>query len=371
MKLIFSLIVAMSTLFNDGANANAAANAEQAPLWPVSPQEKAIIQALSQSIEASVRAEFQKHGKAVRDAHAKHHGCVLADFTIAKDLDKKDLNYGIFKNAGHKYEAVIRYSNGSGQAISDDREIGARGMAIKVMGITNDGPRMLDDEAQTQDFPMINHPVFFVKDTPDYVQFFQDPKAFFATHPEEFKVTRDMANGALYPVMNPLESVYFSMTPRQFGTGPKIRPIKYSAAPVACDEGAKLPAPIKIQDSPDALRLAMKENLNSQPACFDFRVQRQTNEEEMPINNPVKLWSEEKSPFVTVAKIKVLTQDFDNPKREQICEDLSITPWHSGTEIQPVGSVEAARRDIYQAISKLRHELNGRPRKEPKGFADF
>jgi len=53
--------------------------------------------------------------------------------------------------------------NGSGK-IQDDSVGDGRGMAIKLMGVK-------PSEFGTQDFVMINHPVFFVRNVADYVEF--------------------------------------------------------------------------------------------------------------------------------------------------------------------------------------------------------
>ena len=47
------------------------------------------------------------------------------------------------------------------------------------------------------------------------------------------------------------------------------------------------------------------------------------------------------------------------------CENLSFTPWHTLLEHRPIGGIQRARKEIYQTISKVRHELNQQPRKEP------
>jgi hypothetical protein len=49
----------------------------------------------------------------------------------------------------------------------------------------------------------------------------------------------------------------------------------------------------------------------------------------------------------------------------EFCENLSYTPWHALPEHEPLGSINRARRAIYTAISKARHEINGARRAEP------
>ncbi|MEZ4814642.1 MAG: catalase family protein [Bdellovibrionota bacterium] len=345
------------------------AQAELPLLWEATPQDTAITAAITQGIEAQIRAEFEKTHKAVRDAHAKQHGCVLADFTVVDGLKEQGLDVGIFKEAGKKYESVIRFSNGSGDARSDDRLASPRGMAIKVMNVA--GEKMIDDESTTQDFPMINHPVFFIKNPLDYVSFMKDRKAFFEdpAHLEEAKIVGAMNNPESNPPRNVLESTFFSMTPRQFGATDKLRPIKYSAQPVVC-EGSEALVPLPLKDDENALRIALRESLDKQAFCYAFRIQKQTNEEDMPVSNPTKIWNENESPWITVANVKIFAkQDFD--AREEICENLALNPWHSLAEHQPLGGIEFVRRTVYQATSKLRHELNEAAVIEPKGFADL
>jgi hypothetical protein len=46
-------------------------------------------------------------------------------------------------------------------------------------------------------------------------------------------------------------------------------------------------------------------------------------------------------------------------------EQLSSTPWHALPEHRPLGSINRARRVVYDAVSKYRHEQNNEPRREP------
>ena len=67
-----------------------------------------------------------------RDAHAKMHGVVKAEFIIEPNLPE-ELQIGLFKEA-KTYPAWIRFSNQSG-SLSPDIERDIRGMAIKLMGV--------------------------------------------------------------------------------------------------------------------------------------------------------------------------------------------------------------------------------------------
>jgi catalase len=95
-----------------------------------------------------------------RAAHPKHHSCVSAEFTIAADLPAP-LKIGIFSQP-HIFPAWIRFSNSQEQ---DDQKFDGRGMAVKLMDVP--GQKVLDDEQGTQDFVMINYPLFFIRDLSD------------------------------------------------------------------------------------------------------------------------------------------------------------------------------------------------------------
>ena len=59
------------------------------------------------------------------------------------------------------------------------------------------------------------------------------------------------------------------------------------------------------------------------------------------------------------------SQTFDTPARMTFCENLSYTPWHSLPDHRPLGGINRARKVVYEAISKVRHDCNAVPRQEP------
>lgn len=99
-----------------------------------------------------------------RDAHAKGHGCAIADFEIAKNIPT-EYRTGLFSHPGRNYQSIVRYSNGSGRLLPDAGN-DARGMAIKVLDANR--KNVLGD-GDTQDFMMINFDRFFVGSAKDYL----------------------------------------------------------------------------------------------------------------------------------------------------------------------------------------------------------
>ncbi len=135
------------------------------------PNENILAQQISEQIEQHIRKQYIA-GQALRDAHPKAHGCVRAEFHVLKSLPT-NLTQGIFI-PDKTYSAWIRFSNASGDATQADDKNDARGMAIKILDVS--GKKILenDDQAMTQDFIMINHPVFFVNDPQRYLSFIKD-----------------------------------------------------------------------------------------------------------------------------------------------------------------------------------------------------
>ena len=69
-----------------------------------------------------------------------------------------------------------------------------------------------------------------------------------------------------------------------------------------------------------------------------------------------------------VASITIPAQSFDSPEQDAFCENLSFTPWHCIDAHRPLGGINRVRRVVYEAISRLRHDLNAAPRREPTDF---
>ncbi len=347
---LWSAIALLSACGSLPAGAAAVPNAE-GEIIPA--DETAAIATVTDAIKASVQAGFDKNGHAFRDAHRKAHGCVQARFTVLGQLPPK-VAQGLFATP-RAYNAVVRFSNGSGSA-ADDHTADGRGMAVKVMGVG--GAKLLSDEASagTQDFIMINHPVFFVRNATDYVGFQKATASalgltgWLVSH--AFHEAPIIVATGTTKITNPLDQRYWSMTPYKLGT----EQMKYSAKPCA---GSTF---ISTSDTANRLGENLTATLAAGAACFDFMVQTRTVPAQMPIEDPTIEWKEAQSPFVPVARIEIPAQ---TPESAEACEVRSYTPWHSIAEHRPLGGISRARKTIYLTISTLRHQLNGQPRIEP------
>jgi hypothetical protein len=314
------------------------------------PGEANAIRTIVKAIETRVRAHALT-GPARRDAHPKAHGCVRARFEVAAGLPAA-LAVGVFGRP-RVFDAWIRFSNGA-EKPGPDRLGDGRGMAVKLMGVE-------DSPSTTQDFVMINHPAFFVRNAVDYVDFqtAANPLRFFfpGFNPFRWRLRELMVARAITArkVQNPLNIRYWSMTPYALAGAV----CKYSARP------SGTPSSFVATDTADFLHDNLRAHLAVADASFDFLAQARAPAGPALVEDPTATWDEANSPFVTVARIVIPRQDFDTERGRAFCEALSFTPWHGLEAHRPLGGINRVRRVVYETISRLRHDLNNQPRREP------
>lgn len=333
-----------------------------------------------------LRNRYPGQKSVLRGVHAKDHGCVKATFEVLPELDTS-YRVGVFAEPGRTYEAWVRFSNAATLVLPDDPKDkdgkpapGSRGMAIKLLGVEGE-PLLPPHGALTQDFLMVNHPVFAFANVEDYEVLSEvvadpanreDASKFFAIQVAKGGEARaralrtleivnkiraaTVAEGAFQPQpASPVDCRYYSAAPFAFGDGYVM---KYSAVPVDPPEDPKP----NVAD-PNYLRNALIERLavrdGARPVVFEFRVQRREADSldlAADIENACTEWPEDRFPFVTVARITIEPQDFDSPARRALCEALVFTPWHGIASLRPLGGVNRMRRAVYEASSSLRHQ---------------
>ena len=311
-----------------------------------------------------------------RDVHAKAHGCVQALVDVAKDLAPA-FRQGVFAQPGKQYQAWIRFSNGNTWP-QPDSEGDARGFALKLMGVP--GTKLLEPEAtaDTQDFVLINSPVFFIRNVEEYAKFTRilaDGSRLgyffnqYSWNPLTWRV-RDMIL-ALKTLKSPPDSLlhtrFFSLSAYKFGPDMNV---KVSAVPCTTQPVAKVD-----RKDPNFLRAEMKAELANDEACFTLMVQPQVPGKNMPVEDPTVEWSERDSPFVAVAAITVRKQEFDTDRQNEFCENLSFSPWHTVEAHRPIGGLNRIRKAVYLEDARYRRtktmDRNRNPdlaQREPKGW---
>lgn len=333
----------------------------------VSQQEQdAIKRAIQYGREISRIAETKNGLPYRRDAHAKATGCLRATFSVNGNIPEH-FQHSIFSTPAQDYKAWIRFSNGD-MVVQSDSKADARGMAIKVMGV--DGKKIAPEleGAKTQDFIMTNTPAFFNRNVFDYVD-----DMYYLSKLKRTKWFISLFPPRLHPrllyravqtvsgrIDSPLKAQYYSMLPYNLG-GTEL---KFSAK--SCP-GMKAPENID-KSNKDYLTKVMSEHLKTQGACFDFMVQEKVAGSHMPIDDASIIWSEKDSPFIPIARVNIPPQDFISLEQQSFCENLSMNPWHGVDDWEPLGSLNRARRLVYNAVSAFRHEKNEEKRIEPDSW---
>jgi hypothetical protein len=363
-----------------------------ANLENIPPGEAKQIDEIVMLTRAQLKMRYADKGKPVlRGVHPKDHGCVKAKFKILESLPK-ELRVGVFAEPRQEFEAVIRFSNAAPTVTPDsppnpasptNRTHGSRGMAVKLKGVSG-RPLLPMDGPLTQDFLMINQPVFTFANVEDYqalskvlVEDKDNPKRFFDVQPSgririkdgkpdtsDPTTARVLRTGGIVkriqslsttadppafqtPPVSPLDNRYFSGSAFLFGDG---RAMKFSANPVASVAGS----PANIDDD-NYLRTELLKRLTAkgaQDTVFEFQVQVRDADSlviDTDIEDACVPWDETKFPFVTVATITIPPQDFDSPEQREQCEHLVFSPWHGLVEHQPLGGINRLRRAVYEA----------------------
>jgi hypothetical protein len=98
--------------------------------------------------------------------------------------------------------------------------------------------------------------------------------------------------------------------------------------------------------------------LLEEQATFDFAVQVPTRPDAMPVDDATVEWDEALAPFQTVATITVPQQDIDSSDRAALVDRLAFSPWHALPAHEPLGPMNAIRREVYRAIAAARLQFN-------------
>ena len=295
------------------------------------------------------------HGHLRRGQHAKATGCVTAEFRIVDDV-ASDLRHGVFRQPGRTFSAIVRFSNSQGTFEKDGAGT-ARGLAIKLLDVV--GTRAVEGDGDgTQDFLMVDHPVFPFPNPKGYVETMRRKdipligdvvagihlKLF---EPNEAKIVTDIRGKW---VASPLKIKYWSGTPFWLGpaAGEGGHAVKYSAVSRQANHADR---PDHPEDLPnDYLTQALARDLQSQEAVFDFKVHLQTDPVAMPVEDVSVEWHESDSNPVTVATLRIPPQKVDGSgDLATRCESMSFNPWHALAEHRPMGGMNRLRKVVYQA----------------------
>ncbi len=297
-----------------------------------------------------------KSGEYRRDVHVKSHGCATGTFQVLSNLPA-ELKQGVFADE-RTFEAVVRFSNASSQPQADFIPDG-RGLAVKLLDVPGESLLREQTGTSTQDFVMVNHPVFFARNVKDFLRVEQ---TLAATSENKLAALKEAFTGGDWNPLNwhwrevitaaqiaghlpahPAGNTYFSMSPIRYGA----HVAKVRARPAGELPHSLLEMVHKLGQHADAFRLLLEETLRSQQILFEFQVQLWTSAESMPIEDVTIEWPEAESPYRTVALLLLPRQEIATEEQRTVCNRLSFNVWHALADHRPLGGINRLRREAY------------------------
>lgn len=309
-----------------------------------------------QALKALLERNREKTGHFHGDVHVKTHGCAVGEFRVLPNLPA-ELAQGLFRNE-RMFSAVVRFSNSASQPQPDFIPDG-RGLAIKVFDVEGDRLTSDDNSGRTQDFVMVNHPVFFARNVKDFLRLEQVLVT--ANDNPLVTVAEGLTGGDWNPLRwhwrealtavqiaghlpaHPASNTYFSMAPIRYGQ----YVAKYRVRPAGDLPGTWMNLASRLGTQPDALRLMLEETLRSQQVLFEFQVQLRTSANTMPVEDATVEWPESESTYRTVALVLIPRQEIDTEQLKGMCRKLAFNVWHAIADHRPLGGINRLRREIY------------------------
>ncbi|MGZ4983644.1 MAG: catalase family protein [Chthoniobacterales bacterium] len=336
--------------------------AEEKPLPNEEEYLDSIINAFTQQMQ-----KLWKPGGMERGGNTKTHGICRGEFIVHDNLPLQ-FRHGIYAQP-QTFRAWVRFSGPGPYITPDIDDVGFMSISIKLMGVP--GPKLMDEEKNTLDMFGVSTQTFVTDDTKSnaHLQYWslRNAQIFHFINFTQPHIADAIMQGLFIKTQSsPFEAPYFSCVPYLLGEG---QAMQYSVWPKS---NKKTPIPnLPFRPPDDYLRDAMRQSLAEGDVEFDIRLQLQTDPFLMPIEHNGVLWPEKLSPRVSVATLRLPKQKFDSRAQMEFAKKLSYNPWHTIAEHRPLGNQSRARKRMYYALSKLRHDLNAVPHYEPTGDEVF
>ena len=296
------------------------------------------------------RIKDARYGKG-RQLHRDAKLCLHANFEVLSDIPHQAKN-GLFASPG-TYAAWVRLSNG-GMDRAPDRKPDLRGFSIKVRGLRG-ACALGSGDTDCQDFLMIQKPAFVFANSKEFVGFALHA----ARGPIALLKYVYLTFGFLGGVKKLLAMVKAFKTPFSGFATEKF----HTAAPLACGPYAvrvrMLPASTDANANPDkSWAKDFRSHLAKRPLRFELQLQFFVDDQRTPIEQDAKIWSEEASPYVTVAVLTIPMQDTESTEATKIAaviEAAAFNPWGGLMAHRPLGEVMRARKAVYFQSFAARH----------------
>jgi hypothetical protein len=333
-------------------------------------------QGLVETLHKITEITYKDGHHAIRPVHAKSHGLLKAELVVADDLPPV-LSHGLFAKPG-RYPAVMRFSTTPGD-ILDDKVSTPRALAVKILNV--DGPGLPGAEnARTQDFLLVNGKTF---GGPNGKAFLNNLKLLAPTtdKAEGLKVALSSVlqlaergiealggkSGTIislggHPETDILGESFYGQLPFLYG----LHVAKIAIVPVSPNLTALTGAKVDLHDKPNGLREAVIAAFAQEGGEWEVRIQLATTLDETPIENSALLWPEDKTPFVTVARLIAGPQTaWSEPRQAAVDDGMAFSPWHCLAAHRPLGSIMRMRKAVYEMAADFRSTHNRCPIHEP------
>lgn len=284
-----------------------------------------------------------------RGLHRKQLLALRARFDVLSDLPEH-ARHGLFARPG-SYEAWVRLSNG-GTDRARDATPDIRGFAIKVRGVR--GPGALGNVTEAQDFLLINQEKFGFPKSEEFVG---------------LVMAASRGKGALFRYLISRYGFFGALKLMQQFAAALRRPFSgfatermHSAAPIACGPYAArvrlLPARSQpLAEASQDWAADFGRQLASGPLVHELQLQFFVDEQRTPIEDASVDWSEQVSPYVTVARLTIAQQPLDDAAAAALTkavEQAVFDPWDALAEHRPLGDVMRARKAVYFSSQQAR-----------------
>lgn len=334
----------------------------------IPPDEGEEIQSVLQMMRSLLERKQAKTGLFQSDVHVKSNGCAQGEFRVLPNLPP-ELAQGLFRR-DRSFPATVRFSNSSSE-IQPDWIPDGRGMAIQIRDVAVEipSPEMVSlggERSQTQDFIMINHPVFFARNVKDFLRL---EKVLVDANGSPIATLQGALTGGDWNPLNwhwrealtaaqiathlpahPAGQTYYSLAPIRFGQ----YVAKYRMKPAGELTDSFVDVVSKLGRDANGLRLMLEETLRKEQVLFEFQVQLRTSSESMPIEDVTIEWPESESPFRTVAHLLLPRQEIATPELKEAGRNLSFNVWHALEEHRPLGGINRLRKEAYQVSYRWR-----------------
>lgn len=299
-----------------------------------------------------------------RPVFLRTHGIMKGEIEI-NDKISAALKQGMFAQPG-KHAVYIRYSSDLADGRPDWKS--TIGLGIKIFDIKGDKV-VSDDGANVADIILQNVPFFFVDNAADFCNF---TKASLEGWGDQWvQENSPQTNILLDEMEKPIRSVFgtsvWSVVPFQLG---KDNYCKYIVRPGTSTFSEEVDT-----NDPNFLGKDLAARMKAGQATLNLYIQKRPTtkdfeqaylDKHFPLDKAMTVWDEDIAKPELVATIKLPKQDITKSEQEIYGDWLDFNIGRVPKSNAPVGSIAEARKVVYAAAAKYRHEMNGQPNEQPK-----